>query len=133
LESRAMLEANSLLSTSTSSVLADCFLKASGISNVISSAAITPSAKKSIIKKYSSRVKAYASKFPEWSNYADSLSVKINDDESIKVMFTGSDNDAQMVEMLEYGSTSTPPRSVIRVMEEELRQEYIFDIRKTSL
>jgi hypothetical protein len=128
-----MLKANSLTSKSTSSILADCFLKASGISNVISSSAVTPSTKKSFIKKYSNRVRDYASKFPEWNSYSDNLSVQINDDESIKVVFNGSDQDAQTIEMLEYGTSSTPPRSVIRVMEEELRQEYIFDTRKTPL
>jgi hypothetical protein len=128
-----MPEANSLLSTSTSSILAGCFLQASGISEVIKKAAVTPHARETIIKKYSTKVKEYASKFPEWDNYAGNLSVQINDDESIRVMFTGSDEDTQMVEMLEYGNTSTPPRSVIRVMEEELRQEYIFDTRKTPL
>ena len=128
-----MLKANSLSSKSTSSTLTNCFLTASGISGVLQDAAKSASYKSSLTKKYSQKVRDYASKFPEWNNYQNGLSVTIKDDESIKVMFTGSDEATQAMEMLEYGSTSTPPRSVIRVMEEELRQDYIFDTQGINL
>lgn len=128
-----MLEANSKHIGSPSSSLANAFLKATGIHGVLSKKVSTPTAMSSVKKEYVNKVRDYARSKGGWSKYADGLQVSIDENDRVSVSFDGSDEDRQMVEWLEYGTSDSPPQSVMRVMEEEIRQDYLQDKGKFRL
>lgn len=124
-----MLNGNSISKNSPSSILAESFLVASGISRVIQSQVTGPRETQDLIKKYSNKLQKYASSIPAWAPFAKSLSVDVNSKGKVSVRFNGSEEDRQVVELLEYGTPGSPPESVIRVMETELQQDYSMDTR----
>lgn len=128
-----MANGNFMSNSSSSSILARSFLTASGIDKVISNQIVGPNKREQLIKKYSNKVRSYASRIPSWKPFADGLAVHIDEKGSVSVNFNGSANDRQIVELLEFGTPSTAPESVIRVMEAELHQEYILDTSGETL
>jgi hypothetical protein len=121
-----MLNGNSTFDSS-SSILAKSFLVASGISRVISDQITGPDRNSALVKKYSNKVRSYASSIPSWKPFADGLGVEIKSNGSVSVSFSGSPNDQQIIDLLEYGTPGTPPESVIRVMAAEIQQDYFID------
>lgn len=125
-----MQKANSYIFNSPGSSLAKSFLTATGVSGYINKKVTKPSVTHHMGTSYSERVREHARKNGPWAAFADDLHAHVTEDGDIAVTFQGSDDDRKLVEMLEYGTPSNPPRSVMRVMEEELRQQYIQDSKR---
>lgn len=120
-----MIGPTSIFNSSPSSSLARSFVKLLGV---------TPSQvgmiKKSPVRSavedaYTEKVREYARARDGWDVLADFLYVVISEDDGISIEFSGSDDDRLLMEALEYGTPGNPPSSVIRVMEEDLRQDYV--------
>lgn len=126
-----MQEAHFTHLNSPSSALASAFLKATGMYGLLSNKVSKPHVNRVVTNSYSETVRDYAKSQGPWSSLADKLSVHITE-HGPSVTFDGSDDERKLMEHLEYGGPDNPPRSVIRVMEEEIRQQYEQDKKRMS-
>ena len=120
-----MLRPTSIFNNSPSSSLANSFVKLLGVTPSPVGILERSPVKDLIAESYTSRVQEYASRYPGWDVLAEFLFVKISDDDEITIKFEGPESDRQLVDALEYGTPENPPVSVIRVMELELKQDYV--------
>jgi hypothetical protein len=124
-----MQQAGLDLSSSPSSTLADCFLVVTGVYDVVTQGPTQGLRKAGLVSKYSAKVKKYAKSIESWKPFANGLSASIGESGRVSVNFSGSNSEKEAVHLLEYGTPGTPPQSVIRIMEEELSQDYFQDIQ----
>lgn len=124
-----MRQAGLDLSSSPSSTLANCFLVATGVYDAVTQGTTQDLKKAGLVSKYSAKVKKYAKSIESWKPFANGLSASIGESGRVSVNFSGSSSENDAVHQLEYGTPGNPPQSVIRVMEEELSQDYFQDIQ----
>lgn len=118
-----MIGPTSTSTTSPSSPLAKSFLNLLGVTPSPSKVLRRSPVMSSIEDTYTETVREYARSKPGWNEMAHLLFVRIEDG-NITVDFDGSEEDQLLIHALEYGTPGNPPNSVIRVMEEDLQQDY---------
>lgn len=128
-----MQRAGLTASNSPSSILAECFIDAIGVSSLLTSNQVDPIKNASLSNKYSEKLKKYARSIESWKPFAKGLSASISKSGSVSVGFSGTPEEEEAVKLLEFGSPGNPPQSVLRVMEEELRQDYVQDSSGTRI
>lgn len=119
--------------TSLSSASAKLLLNLIGVTSTTKSLIKESPTKEYFIKLYTKKVRDYAKSKDMWNDFADNLKVVISDEGKISIIPTGTPDELRIIEALEYGTPSTPPVSVIRVLEEELRQEHVFNKKRIGL
>lgn len=126
-----MIRPTSTSHTSPSSSLARSFLSLLGVTPSPSRVVRRSPVKAAIEAAYSEKVREYARTKPGWDSMADLLYVNIEDGK-ITIKFDGSEEDQLLINALEYGTPGNPPNSVIRVMEETLKQDYLLTKQRFS-
>lgn len=128
-----MLGSFNLSKSSLGSMSARFFLNVLGVTSTAKGLLDKKPTKDYFSNLYTQEVRRYAKQKEGWSALTDNLSVEISDDEKIKIVISGSDDDLRRIAELEYGTPQNPPVSVIRVMEESLRQDHSFNKKRVGL
>ena len=123
-----MAKATSTSESSLSSILATALIGAVGISQTVSDTTVRPAVRKSLAKKYTERLRKEAGTRDLWGDTAEALSVEIGQDDVVRVSASGTPEQMYEVEMLEYGTPSSPPRAVMRTYEASFNEEYKADL-----
>lgn len=128
-----MQKANPLKNNSMSSNLAELLLSCTAIESTLSSQLLEPAARKDFAKEYTERVRQHASAPELWGDVANVLNVEIDSTNNVQLTMSGSDEDLYRASELEYGTPSSPPKSIIRTFSESLRYDLQSDMAAIDL
>lgn len=115
--------------TSPSSAFASIMTKAIGAEKVVKSAVSKNNHNKLLVDKYRRQARERAKQHPRWSEFADLLDVEITDANYVRLSVVGSAEVQKQAELLEYGSSTAAPQSLLRVFEAEFSDDVALSMR----
>jgi len=115
--------------TSPSSAFASMMTKAIGAEKVVKDAVNKNTRNKILADKYRKQARDRAKQHPRWKEFADLLDVEITESNFVKISVKGSAEVQKQAELLEYGSSTAAPQSLLRVFETEFSDDVALSMR----
>lgn len=116
-------------STSPSSAFASMMTKAIGAEKVVKNAVNKNSRRQLLLNKYRRQARERAREHPRWKEFADLIDVEITESNYVRLSVGGSAEVQKQAELLEYGSSTAAPQSLLRVFETEFSDDVAMSMR----
>lgn len=115
--------------TSPSSAFASIMTKAIGAEKLVKDEINKNTRNKLLVDKYRRQARERAKQHPRWNEFADLLDVEITNANYVRLSVVGSAEVQKQAELLEYGSPTAAPQSLLRVFEAEFSDDVAMSMR----
>jgi len=103
--------------------------KATGAEKLVRDTVVKKTRKQLLADKYREQARKRAKEHPRWKEFADLLDVEITEGNYVRMSVMGSAEVQKRAELLEYGSSTAAPQSLLRVFETEFSDDVAMSLR----